>query len=130
MPLQRTVALVTLLVHLLASVAVGLVYLCKMDGQVRLSACCCRSQAQERSPDPSDAIRALGCCDVSQLEANRVPTLSEKRASEPQPAVAVVVPAPAPALPQRPDRGRALSRIDASPPDGPPIYLRTRALLL
>ncbi|HWN68935.1 MAG TPA: hypothetical protein VNM90_14960 [Haliangium sp.] len=139
MPLQRIAALAVLLVHLFASVATGVVYLCQMSGQVGLSACCCQHQRTDGSaghtdaPDSPDSIWALGCCEATQIEANRAPTLAEKRASEVWPVAVVVLPGP-PSLRQHRDTALARPRPDAkngpSPPDGPPIYLRTRALLL
>jgi hypothetical protein len=132
MPLQRIAVLAVLLVHLFASVATGVVYLCQMSGQVGLSACCCQHQRPDNDGH-TDEISALGCCEVSQLEANRAPTLAEKHGSERLSGVlgvaGDVLPGAA-GLPSRQDGALALPRIDPSPPDGPPIYLRTRALLL
>jgi hypothetical protein len=135
MPLQRMAALAVLLVHLFASVAMGVVYLCQMSGQVGLSSCCCQhrpsgSDGSDGHAAP-DSIQALGCCDATQIEANRAPTLTEKRTSEPQPlAVAVAVLPGAPGLRRDGTLARANQSFGPSPPDGPPIYLRTRALLL
>lgn len=127
---SRIAALAVLLVHLFASVATGVVYLCQMSGEVGLSSCCCQHRApNDDSGGRVDEIRALGCCDATQLEANRAPTRAEKRSSEPV-AVAVAVLPAAPDLRLRRDSALALPRIDPAPPDGPPIYLRTRALLL
>lgn len=134
MPLSRIAALAVLLVHLFASVATGVVYLCQMSGQVGLSACCCQHQRPD-SDGHTDEISALGCCDASQVEANRAPTLVEKRGSErlvgalAVDLAAAVLPA-ALALPEPRARALTLPPMDPSPPDGPPIYLRTRALLL
>jgi hypothetical protein len=138
MPLSRIAALAVLLVHLFASVATGVVYLCQMSGQVGLSSCCCQHRRADSSAGHTgapDSISALGCCDASQIEANRAPSLVEKRASESQPQpVAVAVLSALPGLSQRRDSALALLRaspwIEPSPPDGPPLYLRTRALLL
>jgi hypothetical protein len=134
---QRIAALAVLLVHLFASVATGVVYLCQMSGQVGLSACCCQHQRPDSSAGHDDAIHALGCCEVSQVEANRAPTLAEKRSSELRPVAAALTVAVLPgarSLLQRRDGALALPRPDPSfgpsPPDGPPIYLRIRALLL
>jgi hypothetical protein len=130
MPFSRIAALAVLLVHLFASVATGVVYLCQMSGEVGLSSCCCQHRAPDDFGDDfghGDEIRGLGCCDATQLEANRAPTLAEKRASEP---VAVTALPAAPDLRLRPGSALVLPRIDPAPPDGPPIYLRTRSLLL
>lgn len=133
MPMQRIAALAVLLVHLFASVAMGVVYLCQMSGQVGLSSCCCQHQ-RAGNDGHTDQIGALGCCDVSQVEANRAPTLAEKRGSEllaDALATAVIATAPpAPDLSQRRDSARARPHIDPWPPDGPPLYLTTRSLLL
>jgi hypothetical protein len=126
MSFSRIAALAVLLVHLFASVATGVVYLCQMSGKVGLSACCCQHRPAGDGGH-ADEIHALGCCDATQLEANRAPTLAEKRSSEP---VAVVVLPAAPDLRLRRDSALVLPRIDPAPPDGPPLYLRTRALLL
>jgi hypothetical protein len=133
MPMQRIAALAVLLVHLFASVATGLVYWCQMSGQVGLSSCCCQHQ-RAGNDGHTDEISALGCCDVSQVDANRVPTLAEKRGSERLAdglaAVVVTAPSAAPGLSLRQDRALALPHIDPWPPDGPPLYLTTRSLLL
>lgn len=130
MPFQRIAASTVLLIHLFASVSMGVVYLCQMSGQVGLSACCCQHERSgEGAPGHTDEIRALGCCEASQLEANRAPTLVEKRSGE-LPAVAVAVLPRAPDAPQRPDGAPAPQSIAPPSQGGPPIYLRTRALLL
>lgn len=130
MLLPRIAALAVLLVHLFASVATGVVYLCQMSGQVGFSSCCCQHRpADDGLAGATDSIRALGCCEASELEANRAPSLAEKRTSEPQPLAMAVLPGPPASWPRR-DSALALPRIDASPPEGPPIYLRTRTLLL
>jgi hypothetical protein len=141
MPLQRIAALAVLLVHLFASVATGVVYLCQMSGQVGLSSCCCRhrpagsagSAGSAGHADSPDAVRALGCCDASQIDANRVPALAEKRSSEPQPVAVPMAMRSLPGmadLPHQRDSALALPPIEPLPPGGPPIYLRARALLL
>jgi hypothetical protein len=143
MPLPRMTALAVLLVHLFASVATGVVYLCQMSGQVGLSSCCCQhrpngsagsdgSAGSAGHADSPDAVHALGCCDASRIEANRAPALAEKRSSEPQPVAAPMAMRSLPGmadLPQQRDSALALLPIEP-PPDGPPIYLRARALLL
>jgi hypothetical protein len=137
MTLPRITALATALIHLVASVAMGLVYLCQMSGQVGLAACCCPGQAlgSERvdapaTPAPHDAAHAPGCCDVSQIEASLVPSLPERRAPEPLPPMtrAWLVPDPAPRLAVR--HGSMPARVALSPPGSPPLYLRIRSLLL
>jgi hypothetical protein len=140
MTLPRITALATILIHLVASVAMGLVYLCQMSGQVGLAACCCpgpdqaqeRAQRLEASPGQHDSAHAPGCCDVSQIEASLVPSLPEKRTAEPLPVIAWAwawnVSGPAPRQPVH--RGIAPSRVALSPPEGPPLYLRIRSLLL
>ena len=137
MTLSRITALVTVLIHLVASVAMGLVYMCQMSGQTKLAACCCPGQAQgsqrldaPATPAPHDAAHAPGCCDVSQLEASLVPSLPERRAPEPLPAMirAWIVPDPAPRLAVR--HGSMPARVALSPPQGPPLYLKIRSLLL
>jgi hypothetical protein len=135
MLLQRIAALAVLLVHLFASVATGVVYLCQMSGQVGLSSCCCPHRPDRSAGDAGapDSMRAPGCCDAAQIEANRAPSLTEKRTSESQaqPLAVAVLPG-TPGL--RGDGALALTRSGApsepSPPGGPPLYLRTRALLL
>lgn len=115
----------------------GLVYLCQMSGQVGLQACCCPGQAQaarqeaQGSPDPHDALHAPGCCDVSQIEASLVPSLTERRAGS-QPDIAWASPSIAPAAAPRPAarHGSTPARVAFSPPEGPPLYLKTRSLLL
>jgi hypothetical protein len=144
MTLPRITALATILIHLVASVAMGLVYLCQMSGQVGLAACCCpgqdqseartqaRAQRLESGPGQHDSAYAPGCCDVSQIEASLVPSLPEKRTAEPLPVIAWAwawnVFEPAPRLPVH--RGITPARVALSPPEGPPLYLRIRSLLL
>lgn len=151
MTLPRITALATVLIHLVASVAMGLVYLCQMSGEVGLAACCCqqaRSQTQRPdgqaspdapdapdspdSPDSHDAAHAPGCCEVSQIEASLVPSLPEKRAPEPVPATAWpwLVPDPALRLAAHHESVLAPARVALSPPRGAPLYLRIRSLLL
>lgn len=136
MTLPRITALATVLIHLVASVAMGLVYLCQMSGQVGLAACCCPGQTRAGSqgvdaplPDLHDAAHAPGCCDVSQIEASLVPSLPERRTPEPSPelAWAWIVPAPAPLVACH---GAAPARAALSPPERPPLYLELRSLLL
>lgn len=135
MTLPRITALTTALIHLVASVAMGLVYLCQMSGQVGLAACCCPGQTRAGSqgadaPVPAhDAAHAPGCCDVSQIKASLVPSLPERRTPEPLPDIGWVwiVSDPAPLVACH---GAVPARVALSPPAGPPLYLELRSLLL
>lgn len=116
----------------------GLVYLCQMSGQVGLAACCCqgRDQAQDRAQrleataGQHDSAHAPGCCDVSQIEASLVPSLLEKRTAEPLQAIAWAWNVPGVATRLAVRHGSTFAPVALSPPEGAPLYLRIRSLLL
>jgi hypothetical protein len=116
----------------------GLVYLCQMSGQVGLAACCCQGQDQtqdraqrlEATAGQHDSAHAPGCCDVSQIEASLVPSLLEKRPAGPLQAIAWAWNVPDVATRLAVRDGSTFAPVALSPPEGAPLYLRIRSLLL
>lgn len=126
MTAQAFAALAAVVIHLFSSVAGGLLYLCKMDGQVR-SACCCH---HERQADERSAIARECCCEVSVVAAAAEPTLADKRLVDPAQGPLSLLPGLLPPSTRHGTAVPVLVDVGPSPPGGPPLFLKLRTLLI
>jgi len=121
---RRLLLTVFALMVLLPSVAFARSeYLCRFDGQVRLS-CCCHAKAQQHEVPGPTSVRAACCCTVFERAASRAqPAIEDSTASSrsllpalvacvlayaAEPTTIVTVVAPLPCAMAPPDRGQDL----------------------
>lgn len=131
MVVARTLGIV--LVVALQGFPAGVLHLCRMDAAESRVGCACAhgaAQAQMAAPAPSTStVRADRCCDVQTpsvtAAVGRIDAHSETTIALPQ-AVAIAAPAAA-------EAGTAAPPLELRPellPQGPPIWVAVRSLLI
>jgi len=130
---RRILLTVVALMVLLPSVAFARSeYLCRFDGQVRLS-CCCPAKAQQHEAPGPTSVREASCCAVFEVAPSRAqPATEDNRAGSRShlPAFVACVSAYAAEPTTIVSRVAPLPRAMAPPDHGRDLFVRHCALLL
>lgn len=102
---------------------------CRFDHIVRLAPCCPEDEADDETFVAASDVTDDGCCDVSVVRANQAPFASSVADGQLLSAPLVMpLPAAIPATATRPFEAEWYPL--ATTGTGPPVFLRTRALLI
>ena len=126
MTLRGLTASAVLVASLLSGVPGELLYLCKMDRQVRFTCCC----AHETKVPEQPTVAPESCCEIAVVPAHEESGWLQKPTTAPDPVLLLVLPTYGASGPLLHETLPPPAGIGPAPPSDRPVFLKTRTLLI